>query len=45
MKTRADAWALLTEFTQSQPLRRDALAVEATMRHLARASGVVPSSR
>src|SRR5512140_475568 len=40
MKTRADAWALLTEFTQSQPLRRHALAVEATMRALARASGV-----
>jgi len=36
MKTRADAWNLLTEFTQSQPLRRHALAVEATMRHLAR---------
>jgi putative nucleotidyltransferase with HDIG domain len=40
MKTRADAWALLTEFTQSQPLRRHALAVEATMRHLARSKGV-----
>ena len=39
MKTRADAWALLTEFTRSQPLRRHALAVEATMRHLARSSG------
>ena len=40
MKTRADAWALLTEFTKTQPLRRHALAVEATMRHLARAAGV-----
>src|SRR5512135_959211 len=40
MKTRADAWTLLTEFTKSQPLRRHALAVEATMRHLARSSGV-----
>lgn len=39
-KTRADAWALLTEFTASQPLRRHALAVEATMRHLARSRGV-----
>lgn len=38
--TRADAWALLAEFTKSQPLRRHALAVEATMRHLARSSGV-----
>ena len=26
MKTRSDAWALLTEFTQSQSLRRHALA-------------------
>lgn len=40
MKTRSDAWALLTEFTKTQPLRRHALAVEAAMRHLARASGV-----
>ena len=40
MKSRADAWALLTEFTKTQPLRRHALAVEAAMRHLARASGV-----
>ena len=37
---RPAAWALLTEFTLSQPLRRHALAVEATMRHLARTSGV-----
>jgi putative nucleotidyltransferase with HDIG domain len=34
------AWTLLTEFTASQALRRHALAVEATMRHLARVSGV-----
>jgi predicted hydrolase (HD superfamily) len=44
MKTRSDAWALLTEFTQSQPLRRHALAVEATMRHLARTKGVMDAT-
>ena len=38
--TRAAAWALLVEFTQSQPLRRHALAVEASMRALAASSGV-----
>lgn len=37
---RPNAWALLTEFTSSQALRRHALAVEASMRALARASGV-----
>lgn len=37
---RSDAWRLLTEFTESQPLRRHALAVEASMRHLARSRGV-----
>lgn len=37
---RASAWSLLCEFTKSQPLRRHGLAVEATMRHLARTSGV-----
>ena len=37
--TRENAWALLTEFTASQALRRHALAVEASMRHLARAAG------
>jgi len=42
--TRAAAWALLAEFTKSQPLRRHALAVEATMRHLARTSGVADPS-
>lgn len=40
---RAAAWAVLTEFTKTQPLRRHALAVEAAMRHLARASGVTDS--
>lgn len=38
--SRAAAWAVLTEFTKTQALRRHALAVEASMRHLARASGV-----
>ena len=42
--SREAAWALLTEFTQSQPLRRHALAVEATMRHLARSSGVTDTA-
>ena len=37
--TRENAWSLLTEFTASQALRRHALAVEASMRALARASG------
>ena len=44
MKSRADAWALLAEFTKSQPLRRHALAVEAAMRHLARSSGVADAA-
>ncbi len=46
MKTpsREAAWAILTEYTQSQPLRRHALAVEATMRHLARRSGVTDAA-
>ncbi len=38
--TRAAAWALLCEFTTSQPLRRHALSVEASMRALARRAGV-----
>ena len=37
---RSAAWALLAEFTPSQPLRRHALSVEATMRALARSRGV-----
>ena len=44
MKSRADAWALLAEFTKSQPLRRHALAVEAAMRHLARSAGVTDAA-
>jgi len=38
--TRAAGWALLCEFTKSQPLRRHALSVEATMRALAGRAGV-----
>lgn len=38
--SRATAWSLLTGYTASQALRRHALAVEATMRHMARSSGV-----
>jgi putative nucleotidyltransferase with HDIG domain len=38
--SRSDAWALLCEFTKTQPLRRHALAVEASMRALARRAGV-----
>jgi putative nucleotidyltransferase with HDIG domain len=41
--TRAQAWALLCEFTASQPLRRHALSVEATMRALARRAGAAPA--
>jgi putative nucleotidyltransferase with HDIG domain len=37
---RAAAWTLLAEFTKSQPLRRHGIAVEATMRELARSRGV-----
>ena len=36
---RADAWCLLTEFTQSESLRKHALAVEACMRAYARKFG------
>ena len=35
-KTRADAWALLTEFTKSDALIKHSLAVEAAMRYYAR---------
>ena len=34
--TRADAWALVTEYTESESLRRHMLAVEASMRAYAR---------
>jgi putative nucleotidyltransferase with HDIG domain len=40
--TRATAWSLLCEFTGTQPLRRHALSVEASMRALARRAGVAP---
>ncbi len=36
---RADAWELLCEFTESDSLRKHALAVEAAMRYLARQHG------
>jgi putative nucleotidyltransferase with HDIG domain len=38
--TRAAAWMILCEHTKTQPLRRHALAVEASMRALARRAGV-----
>jgi putative nucleotidyltransferase with HDIG domain len=38
--SRAAAWALLCEFTKTQPLRRHALGVEASMRALARRAGI-----
>ena len=37
--TREDAWALLTEYTETVALRRHALTVEAVMRHFARLAG------
>ena len=39
MNERAAAWCLLTEFTQSESLRKHALAVEACMRAYARKRG------
>lgn len=39
MQSREEAWALLTEWTQSESLRKHALAVEASMRRHARLSG------
>jgi putative nucleotidyltransferase with HDIG domain len=39
MNERAAAWCLLTEFTQSESLRKHALAVEACMRAYARKTG------
>jgi putative nucleotidyltransferase with HDIG domain len=38
--SREAAWSLLTTFTLSQPLRRHALSVETSMRHMARSAGV-----
>ena len=38
--SRDDAWALLAHTTKNQALRRHALSVEATMREMARSSGV-----
>ncbi|MEK7285245.1 MAG: HDIG domain-containing metalloprotein [Chloroflexota bacterium] len=37
--TRDEAWALLREHTKGESLRKHALAVEAAMRHFARAAG------
>ena len=37
---RAAAWSLLAEFTKAQPLRRHGLAVEASMRALARSRAI-----
>jgi putative nucleotidyltransferase with HDIG domain len=37
--TRADGWALLTEYTQNESLRKHALAVEAAVRGYARRFG------
>ena len=39
MKGREEAWCLLTEFTQSESLRKHALSVEACMRAYARKLG------
>ena len=44
MKTRADALALLHEFTQSDALRKHALGVEEAMRAYARWFGVTDLS-
>ncbi len=40
--TREEAWAILTEFTQSEALRKHALAVEAAMRAYAQKTGADP---
>jgi putative nucleotidyltransferase with HDIG domain len=39
MMNRDDAWALLCEYTLTEPLRKHGLAVEAVMRHFARKHG------
>ena len=39
--SRADAWALLCEWTQGDSLRKHALAVEAAVRGYARAAGEI----
>ena len=45
MNNREQAWGLLTEFTQSESLRKHALAVEACMRAYARKlSGGAPEA-
>jgi predicted hydrolase (HD superfamily) len=44
VNTRAAAWELLTEFTQSESLRKHALAVEACMRACARRFGTQSTS-
>jgi len=44
MKTRAEAWALLCEFTQSDALRKHARGVEEAMRAYARWFGVTDSA-
>ena len=41
--TRAEAWEILTEFTQNDALRKHALAVEAAMRAYARKLGADPA--
>ncbi|HUL58190.1 MAG TPA: HDIG domain-containing protein [Anaeromyxobacteraceae bacterium] len=41
--SRAAAWALLCEYTKTQPLRRHALSVEASMRALARRASTDPA--
>jgi putative nucleotidyltransferase with HDIG domain len=42
--SRPDAWALLCEFTKTQPLRRHALAVEASMCALARRAAIADAA-
>ena len=44
MNNREQAWGLLTEFTQSESLRKHGLAVEACMRAYARKLALLPRS-